>query len=373
MNPDTTQPPVQLINGSHYGAYKSPADDRDHSLAAYAPVATMALPVSYYPNMEGINVWMQNKLGACVGHAAGKSQQVCRFHDTGAILPLSARFLYAMAKTQDGSTEEGTYPRIVASVMKNTGCATEATCPNDTTLDHATYCYNFKAANIPAAALAEATKVKISNYAWADISEQGIKSAIQIAGENKGGVFMLVKIGSEWWTAPDGRISWTAADVLPLRVPQNSVGGHEIYPYAFDEKNGRTIIIFRNSWSTAWGNNGDGWFFLDEWLPYIVEVITTLDLDPNYTAAQWHYTFKQALHQGMSGTDVVALQHALKIDGEFPAGVNFTGYFGQTTLAAVKAFQAKYASEVLTPAGLTEPTGFVGSYTLKKLNSLFSM
>lgn len=371
MNPDTTQPPVNLIKDAHYGAYKSPADDRDHNLAAYAPVATMALPVSYYPNMTGIPVWMQNKLGACVGHAAGKSQQVCRFHDTGAILPLSARFLYAMAKAQDNDPDEGTYPRLVASIMKNVGCATEATVPNDTTLDHETYCYNRVLANIPGKD--EAAKVKISNYAFADISEQGIKAAIQIAGENKGGVFMLVKIGAEWWTAPDGRISWAAADVLPLRTPVNSVGGHEIYPYAFDEKNGRTIIIFRNSWSTAWGNQGDGWFYLDEWLPYIVEVITTLDLDPNYTAAQWHYTFKQVLHQGMSNSDVAALQHALRIDGEFPAGVSFTGYFGPTTLAAVKAFQAKYASEVLTPAGLTQPTGIVGTYTLKKLNSLFSM
>ncbi len=57
----------------HYGAILTP-DSRDHKLEAYIPVVAKSQPVSYYPNLDGIPHWMQNKLGACVGHAAGKSQ-----------------------------------------------------------------------------------------------------------------------------------------------------------------------------------------------------------------------------------------------------------------------------------------------------------
>jgi hypothetical protein len=51
---------------------------------------------------------------------------------------------------------------------------------------------------------------------------------------------------------------------------------------------------------------------------------------------------------------------------------NETIYFGYKTLEAVKRFQKLYASEILEPVGLTEPSGFVGFYTRSKLTSLSS-
>ena len=388
---DTTKPPVELktTNGvQHYGSIFS-ADPRQHNLAAYTPIAAAPI-VSYYPNLTGIPVWMQNALGACVGHAAGKAKQVMKFHEDGAakITPFSARFLYALAKTLEGtagytnfaptaSANDGTYPELVAKVMQQFGVSLEDTCPNDTTLDADTYTFDRKMANIPAAALTEAAGFKISNYAFADITEDAIKTAIQFAGENKGGVFMLTDIDKNWWTAPDGTVSWAAKDLFThyggLRLPTDAatLGGHETMPYAFDTINGRVALFDFNSWSEAWGNAGMGQLDLADWLPHIKQVITVFDIPSTYTAPNFSYTFTKALSFGMQNSDVVALQHCLKIDGEFPATVAFTGYFGQTTLAAVKAFQAKYAADILTPQGLTEPTGIVGTATIKKLNALF--
>ncbi len=77
----------------------------------------------------------------------------------------------------------------------------------------------------------------------------------------------------------------------------------------------------------------------------------------------------RSLKQGMRGNDVKTLQQVLISEGFLPAD-SATGFFGALTRAAVIRFQEKYASEVLTPAGLTKGSGFVGPGTLKKLNAL---
>lgn len=379
---DTTKAPVELIIGDgvqHYGATTTP-DVRDHNLAAYVPINAATQPSSYYPNLDGIPHWMQNLLGACVGHAAGKARQVTSFHESGAtkIIPYSARFLYAMAKCLDGNPNvQGTDPRVVAKILQKYGCATEATCPNDTTLSHEEYTYGGKLGNIPVAALNEAASngSKISNYAFADITEAGLKAAIQFAGENKGGVFMCSEIDKNWWTAPNGVSSWAEKDILPLRVPNDpaTLGGHETMPYAFDDSFAKHTFFGFNSWSDAWGQKGNYYASIQDWLPHITQIIVFFDVASDYTALGFNYTFAKSLKLGASGSDVVALQHALKIDGEFPMSTALTGYFGPTTLAAVNAFQLKYSADILLPNGLTAPTGFVGTSTIKKLNALFQM
>ena len=58
------------------------------------------------------------------------------------------------------------------------------------------------------------------------------------------------------------------------------------------------------------------------------------------------------------------------LNDEMNSNLPLTGFFGRLTENAVKAFQQKYASDILTPWGLTEPTGYVYKFTLWKINSL---
>jgi peptidoglycan hydrolase-like protein with peptidoglycan-binding domain len=80
----------------------------------------------------------------------------------------------------------------------------------------------------------------------------------------------------------------------------------------------------------------------------------------------------QDLYLGMAdNSQVQCLQQFLKsLGGDiYPEGF-VTGNFYTLTEQAVKRFQERYASEILTPWGLTKGTGYVGSTTRAKINEL---
>ena len=84
------------------------------------------------------------------------------------------------------------------------------------------------------------------------------------------------------------------------------------------------------------------------------------------------FTFQTNLKLGSTNSDVVYLKKVL--DAEVPTHAAWTGssYFGVNTKAAVIAFQEKYAADCLASFGLTAGTGFVGSATRAKLNTILA-
>ena len=89
-------------------------------------------------------------------------------------------------------------------------------------------------------------------------------------------------------------------------------------------------------------------------------------------------SFTRSLKVGISGDDVKCLQVILNSasDTQLSAGVGSPGqetsYFGPKTKAAVIKFQEKYAAAVLASWGLTSGTGYAGSTTIAKLNTLLA-
>lgn len=83
------------------------------------------------------------------------------------------------------------------------------------------------------------------------------------------------------------------------------------------------------------------------------------------------------LFQGESSGDVLELQRILNIDPATQIAAsgpgspnNETDYFGPLTKAAVERFQEKYASDILFPQDLFQPTGYVGPATRLELGKL---
>ncbi|MDA1337388.1 MAG: peptidoglycan-binding domain-containing protein [bacterium] len=86
----------------------------------------------------------------------------------------------------------------------------------------------------------------------------------------------------------------------------------------------------------------------------------------------WCHTFNISLRVGDQGEDARALRTALVKEGF--SGLEAMGgaySFDENLASAVVGFQQKYKEEILGPYGLQFGTGFVGSTTRAKLNSLY--
>lgn len=68
-------------------------------------------------------------------------------------------------------------------------------------------------------------------------------------------------------------------------------------------------------------------------------------------------------------TDVTKLQSFL-VEHEQAQGITLSGLYDSPTLNALEVFQVKHAAEILTPWGLSEPTGYVYYTTQNKINAL---
>ena len=86
--------------------------------------------------------------------------------------------------------------------------------------------------------------------------------------------------------------------------------------------------------------------------------------------------FTRVLRIGSSGIDVKNLQIFLNANG-FVVAISGSGssghettYFGPATSRALVRFQNQYAASILTPAGLTQGTGYFGPSTMAKVNQL---
>lgn len=114
----------------------------------------------------------------------------------------------------------------------------------------------------------------------------------------------------------------------------------------------------------------------------IAQLLATINqlqarINGNSGTAYPNYTWTRSLTVGSTGEDVRMLQRFLNADNDTRVAVSGAGapgaettYFGPATRAAVMKFQTKYRSDVLTPSGLVNATGYFGPASINKANAL---
>lgn len=108
-------------------------------------------------------------------------------------------------------------------------------------------------------------------------------------------------------------------------------------------------------------------------MPYILKGVVDLKMPAEPSSPAWSHNFTKDIEFGQRSAEVTALQHALKLDGTFPASVRETGFYGLITAKAVNDYQRKYK---IAPASVINVLGGtnsrVGSMTREKLNKQFN-
>lgn len=103
---------------------------------------------------------------------------------------------------------------------------------------------------------------------------------------------------------------------------------------------------------------------------------TTTTTTTTTTSGVCPYTWTRDLKTGSNGADVMKLQQFLNSDADTRVAATGAGsagmetmVYGPATAAAVSKMQMKYRAEILTPAGLVNPTGFFGPSSRAVANS----
>ena len=212
------------------GAIPNPIDTRDiHMAQVQAPVP---YPASYKTDISFIPVLDQKILGACVGHAHATCHIYHEYKETGKVKDLSPRYIYALSKKIDGYPGEGTFPRVSAKIEKDSGCATEDTIINNTTLSHTDY-INITETDV---VKKDAFPFRIGGYADIPNDKEALKQAIY----QNGVVPITISVGNFFNPIIKGNYGW-----------------HRVVAFGYDEND---RFYFRNSWGEVWGDNGDGYF-----------------------------------------------------------------------------------------------------------------
>lgn len=314
---------------------------------------------------------MQAQEPACVSHSVVMLLKLYWYRKTGKVVDFSPRFLDTLVKRFDGLGDpadravQGTYPRMVFMLAVEYGCATNATLPNDTTLPVLQYRDDSK---LTPAVFAEAAQYKIPGFVHVPSDFYSMRAATQTWGALSVGQF----IGDEWWTSAAGVTSWARNDINPIRVPKTVVSGHQTVMTGWT---GATINRGRNSWSSAWDDNGDYDFDGVAWTPFIQEAWAVAELPQDLVAFlkmlpspdNFFYEWSFDLRQGQQSEQIAMAQVAFMILGYLqPIQGSEFGIYGPKTAAAVQAFQI--ANKISPTASDT-----IGPKTRAALNKRFAV
>jgi len=345
------------------GCQKEPKNERDYKLRE---IMSSISPFDWERGYdveeelgEKIIIKNQQKSSSCVSQGWSYYAGVLEAFENKKYKDFSARWIYSQIYLPDG----GAYIRDGGQILTNQGIVPSALFPDKSTEEE------MRKRDDTTPDLYSIAKI-YRKKSYVDISDfYNIDTFASIIQQYKGFVAGVYDGFDASWRTTVPR-------------PSGSTDmGHCLYFGKARLINEEKYLGVCNSWGDQIGDKGWQWLGI-EWFNSnrILFPKTILDLSDEVEReiSKPHYQFNRVLKLGMEGKDIAMLQVCLATiqdkDGYlFPLwqGQEPTGYFGGLTLKAVKRLQLLYQDEILTPAGLTEPTGIVGDYTIQYLNKIF--
>lgn len=323
-------------------------EERVQSTVPVDPFGNTQIALSPYPYVS------QNSTSSCVTHAVGLGLSIQRKLDSNTYYGLAPIFPYRLRSNYPG---EGSIPANIYDIYHNFGAPLEDTVPTPM------YESEANALVVTTQMFNEAAIFKGNAYFKLG-TPNDITAIAGIAQQGHAVALCLFATYDEW-------AQQYPQIYNPTLKQANAEVSHEVcvLPYSGFILNGIKYVAIQDS---AWFG---GWK-----LRYLSEAFITARItESRYwtsvstlsTGTPPKFTFTQTLKVGVTSNEVKQAQLLLISEGLLPSDCA-TGYFGGLTLAGVRAFQEKYAADILLPQGLMAPTGFWGTGCIKKANQLCS-
>lgn len=292
--------------------------------------APQPFPETYMTDISHIDVFNQLKIPDCVENAVTFIKKYHEWKNTGTVPDLSRRSLVIPTVQRDGfSLDEGTSVENAMYCAHKLGICETQYLLDDHNLDVTQFAN--PAAYYPSA---QANALTHTIYSYAFLSKfdaDSLKNAIY----QNGVVVVGGLINKNWWTSASGVVSWSKADIYPIRPPTTqdlaedpSLSPHCFVLYGYDQ-NG---FYLRNSFGPNWGDTGNN-YIPNSFLPFIYEAAVIVDLTEEQI---------QALKQAQS--DVQAVQQVINhLDPDGPYTPQIVVLINKI-LAAITAMISKILS-----------------------------
>jgi C1A family cysteine protease len=214
----------------------------------YTMVQSMASGQGSHDIRELTPISDQGHAGSCVANGCSDMFEMLMGLDGHAVVQLSRRWLYYVSRAYHGAqnVDKGTFIAAAMHQLQTLGTFEEKYFPYADDADHIVGAQSHPTLDC----YTMATENRIQDFYWLDPASQSFLDDAEVAIRADHPAVLAVQVGQEW-------MDYRGEDRV-FDAPAASVGGHCMIVSGVGYESGKRFWRLRNSWSSAWGDQGHG-------------------------------------------------------------------------------------------------------------------